>query len=147
MSAEKVIELSKTGYAGVNKQGQIVDRREFPNAVPMPANTMFGVPAPLFVSENPLTKCHADLQAEKRTQNIVNEPVIVDDKNKWIDQPDSEGWYWYKREYVLFKSSNTLYAYQVIIWQETPRVYNGGNLVDCKHMKGRWMKMQHVPEV
>lgn len=147
-NAKDAIELSKTGYAGVDKKGRIVDRREFPDAVPMPANTMFGVPEPLFVSENPLAKAHADLQAEKRTQKIEREKVIVDDKKQeWIDQPNSEGWYWFNSKSPFENFNDSLLAYQVFIWQETPRVYNGGNLIDCKNMRGRWMKMLHVPEV
>lgn len=34
-------DLLCSGYAGVSKTGQIVDRRKFPDAVPMPYNSMF----------------------------------------------------------------------------------------------------------
>lgn len=40
------IEISKSGYGGVNKDGQIVDRRTDPTATPIPANPMFGTPEP-----------------------------------------------------------------------------------------------------
>lgn len=39
-------ELLMSGYAGVNQQGTIVDRRKFPNAVPIQENSMFNTPAP-----------------------------------------------------------------------------------------------------
>lgn len=45
------IELSKSGYAGVLSTGQIVDRREFPNAIPMQENSMFGIPKPNALTE------------------------------------------------------------------------------------------------
>jgi len=40
------MELLKSGYAGCNPNGNIVDRREFPNAVPMQENLMFNTPKP-----------------------------------------------------------------------------------------------------
>lgn len=45
----KGIEISKSGYGGVLPNGQIVDRREHPEAVPIQENRMFGVPKPLDV--------------------------------------------------------------------------------------------------
>lgn len=41
-----IMRLNKSGYAGINKQGQIVDRREFPDAVPVGKNSIFGVAEP-----------------------------------------------------------------------------------------------------
>jgi len=156
-NAKDAIELSKTGYAGVDKQGRIVDRREFPDAVPMPANTMFGVPSPKEISvaepievsvRSSLAIAHADLQAEKRTQKIEREKVIVDDKTpKWIEQPDSEGWYWFNHNNPFGKFSDVISPYYVTSYDGVIRTYVGGNLINCNRMKGRWMKMLHVPEV
>jgi hypothetical protein len=42
----EIIELNKTGYAGVLPNGNIVDRRKFPNAIPVQENKMFGVVKP-----------------------------------------------------------------------------------------------------
>jgi hypothetical protein len=42
----KIHELNASGYAGVNRNGQIVDRREFPEAVPLQKNPLFGVVEP-----------------------------------------------------------------------------------------------------
>lgn len=42
----KIHEINQSGYAGVNRQGQIVDRREFPDAVPVQKNSMMNLPAP-----------------------------------------------------------------------------------------------------
>jgi hypothetical protein len=44
--AQKIIELNKSGYAGITATGQIVDRREFPNAIPVQENSLFGVVKP-----------------------------------------------------------------------------------------------------
>lgn len=40
------IELSKSGYAGILSTGQIVDRREHPEAIAMQENSMLGIPKP-----------------------------------------------------------------------------------------------------
>jgi hypothetical protein len=42
----KIIELNKTGYAGVLPNGNIVDRRDHPKAIPVQKNDLFGVPEP-----------------------------------------------------------------------------------------------------
>jgi len=39
-------DLLKTGYAGINQKGNIVDRRYVRNAIPIPQNEMFDTPAP-----------------------------------------------------------------------------------------------------
>ncbi len=38
--------LNASGWAGVTKEGTIVDRRYFPDALPVPANSLFGIPEP-----------------------------------------------------------------------------------------------------
>lgn len=43
---EKIQQIKKEGYAGVDYCGSIVDRREFPNAVPMQKNSLLGIPEP-----------------------------------------------------------------------------------------------------
>jgi len=40
------IELTKSGYGGIDKTGKIVDRRENPDAVPIPKNELMSVPEP-----------------------------------------------------------------------------------------------------
>jgi sulfur carrier protein ThiS len=42
----EIVELNKTGYAGVLPNGNIVDRRKYPNAIPVQENKMFGVVKP-----------------------------------------------------------------------------------------------------
>jgi len=42
----KILELNKSGYAGCLPNGNIVDRREFPNAIPIQENSLFGVVKP-----------------------------------------------------------------------------------------------------
>lgn len=39
-------EVMESGYAGVLSNGNIVDRRDFPEATPIQANRMFNTPAP-----------------------------------------------------------------------------------------------------
>ena len=41
--AEKMMELNKSGYAGVTPDGEIVDRRLVPDAIPMQKNVMFNI--------------------------------------------------------------------------------------------------------
>lgn len=53
------VALSKTGYAGILGDGSIVDRRKFPNAVPVQKNPMMGIPAPKKVSVKNVPK-HQD---------------------------------------------------------------------------------------
>lgn len=42
----KIKAVIESGWAGVNKLGNIVDRREHPDAVPIAANKMFNTPEP-----------------------------------------------------------------------------------------------------
>ena len=42
----EIIELTKEGYAGVLSNGRIVDRRKFPNAIPVQENRLFNAPKP-----------------------------------------------------------------------------------------------------
>lgn len=44
---KKQIEISKSGYGGILSNGQIVDRRTYPEATPMQKNSMFGIPEPI----------------------------------------------------------------------------------------------------
>ncbi len=43
---EKMNALIKSGYAGVLSNGNIVDRREYPEAIPVQKNSLLGVPEP-----------------------------------------------------------------------------------------------------
>ena len=51
-SAEHAAELQRlrvineSGYAGIDRHGGIVDRREVPDALPMPQNVLFNIPQP-----------------------------------------------------------------------------------------------------
>lgn len=42
----EIFELNASGYAGCDRNGQIVDRRKFPEAVPVQKNSLFGIPEP-----------------------------------------------------------------------------------------------------
>ena len=42
----KVQDLIDSGYAGINRKGTIVDRREDKDAVPIQKNSLFGTPPP-----------------------------------------------------------------------------------------------------
>ena len=41
-----VMEINESGFAGVLPNGNIVDRRKFPNAIPVQKNSLFNVPSP-----------------------------------------------------------------------------------------------------
>ena len=43
---EKHEKVKKEGYAGILPNGNLVDRREFPNALPLQYNPMFNIPHP-----------------------------------------------------------------------------------------------------
>jgi hypothetical protein len=42
----KVMEINDSGYAGCDRNGNIVDRREHPEAVPVQKNRLLGIPEP-----------------------------------------------------------------------------------------------------
>jgi len=41
-----IYDITQEGFAGVNQDGQIVDRRTNPSAIPIPENKLLGVPKP-----------------------------------------------------------------------------------------------------
>jgi len=43
------LRISKSGYGGILSTGNIVDRREHPEAIPIAKNSMFGVPGPIAI--------------------------------------------------------------------------------------------------
>lgn len=43
---EKHQKVKSEGYAGILPTGQMVDRREYPNALPLPYNPTLGIPHP-----------------------------------------------------------------------------------------------------
>jgi hypothetical protein len=43
---QKIRSIVASGWAGVMPNGEIVDRRDYPTAVPIPANSLFGTPKP-----------------------------------------------------------------------------------------------------
>lgn len=42
----KIDEINSSGYAGISESGSIVDRREYPLAMPIPKNDLLGIPEP-----------------------------------------------------------------------------------------------------
>ncbi len=42
----KLLEIRNSGYAGILSTGEIVDRRTFPEAIPMQKNKSLGIPEP-----------------------------------------------------------------------------------------------------
>lgn len=40
----EIDEINKSGYAGILPNGNIVDRRKHPTAIPVQKNEMFGIP-------------------------------------------------------------------------------------------------------
>lgn len=44
--AEKMMKVNREGYAGILNTGQLVDRRDFPLAIPVQENQMLGIAKP-----------------------------------------------------------------------------------------------------
>lgn len=51
------LELTKTGYAGLDRNGNKVDRRQFPKAVPFAKSTPLNIPHPRCI------KCGNEIEA------------------------------------------------------------------------------------
>lgn len=49
---EKKVELMGNGYAGLDRMGSVVDRRENKSSVPIKENSMMGIPKPKEVKSN-----------------------------------------------------------------------------------------------
>jgi hypothetical protein len=49
---ESIVELTKSGYAGIDKNGTIVDRRIVKDAIPIQENRLFGTPKPKKITED-----------------------------------------------------------------------------------------------
>ena len=49
----KVSEINDSGYAGCDRKGQIVDRRDNPQAVPVQENSLLGIPKPNKLENDP----------------------------------------------------------------------------------------------
>ena len=58
LALQQVLKITKAGYAGVMPSGTIVDRREFPNATPIPENSFMGIPKPKSVQQSATTTPH-----------------------------------------------------------------------------------------
>ena len=71
-------ELVKSGFAGVLGNGNIVDRRRYPHAIPMQENKMMGVPSPVKVEEIDCPNCYSGHQRPCQwcgdTGRVVNIP-------------------------------------------------------------------------
>lgn len=48
---EEIKKITQAGYAGMMPNGNIVDRRKYPPAIPMQKNTLLGIPEPADVWE------------------------------------------------------------------------------------------------
>lgn len=67
----KVPDIVKTGFAGVLPTGQIVDRRMYGDAIPIPGNTLLGIPGPLPVSVPACRKCRVEMVRGEALQNTA----------------------------------------------------------------------------
>lgn len=54
----KTIQIIQAGYGGVMPNGNIVDRREIPSAIPIPANPLMGTPEPKPAIEQDCPDCY-----------------------------------------------------------------------------------------
>lgn len=72
------IHLGKTGYAGVLEMVKIVDRRQYPDAIPMQKNDHLGIPEPKPVEVIDCPNCYGGHQRPCQwcgdTGRVVNVP-------------------------------------------------------------------------
>lgn len=61
--------LNRSGYAGMSKEGMIVDRRQYPDAIPVQKNTLMGIPEPKGLEE---LKTSAEWAARMPEHKIIN---------------------------------------------------------------------------
>lgn len=54
----KIDEINQSGYAGILPNGNIVDRREHPEAIPIRANALLGIPEPKKLTDEKGTDHH-----------------------------------------------------------------------------------------
>ena len=47
----KTHDIIKSGFGGMLPNGNLVDRRQFPNAIPLQKNTLFKTPKPKDITE------------------------------------------------------------------------------------------------
>ncbi|HEX8747414.1 MAG TPA: hypothetical protein VF717_09445 [Pyrinomonadaceae bacterium] len=71
----ELFDLIKSGYAGTLPNGNIVDRREFPEAVPVAKNSLFGAPEPLPIKCSPEDCKHLNFMAQVNVARIMDEGV------------------------------------------------------------------------
>lgn len=76
---DKILDIIKSGYAGVLQNGNIVDRREHPEATPVQANTLLGVPGPKEVGQ----RCLSDKRLAELRWEAAN---AKGDSDTWVDR-------------------------------------------------------------
>ena len=91
------MDVIASGYAGVLPNGNIVDRREFPDALPVQKNEMFNVPKPKKVEKEKYMKNKSIVSGEILAAKVVPEkfyPVsytIKYDGTKVFEQTELQG--------------------------------------------------------
>jgi hypothetical protein len=61
----KIHEINQSGYAGCMPNGNIVDRREFPEAIPIQKNSIFGIPEPKKLFDLNCIVCGKEFKGEE----------------------------------------------------------------------------------
>lgn len=81
----RAYEVSQSLYGGVSPSGAIVDRREFPEAVPMQKNDMLGIPEAKEISPTPI---YPTIKVTEKEKSIKFETILRKNKNgiwyKWL---------------------------------------------------------------
>ena len=84
----RIHEINQSGYAGCARNGNIVDRREHPEAVPVPENKLLGIPP---AKEWP----HSAITAKKIVKNVwiatcnVTKPIRTEVNAKGTSEKDA----------------------------------------------------------
>lgn len=78
-----LIEISEAGLAGVLPgSGRIVDRRQYPHAIPMQENKLLGIPAPRRVEERDCPNCYGGHQRPCQWCGDSGKVIWVEDAPK-----------------------------------------------------------------
>lgn len=86
----EIAAISKSGYGGVLPNGNIVDRRNHPEATPIAKNSMFGVPEPIKIVKLNCMVCEKEFWGKEPTMccsgrecgcmGMPTEPVVCSEE-------------------------------------------------------------------
>lgn len=100
----EILKIIESGFAGVTTKGKIVDRRKFPNAIPIPENKSMNVPKPkVVVDKKGRINLDARLPLTEAWQNVNTKPPIVClcGSTRFMQEFFDYGWIYTLRGYIV----------------------------------------------